>query len=620
MKINIRVAITQYFKERKIGNMRKKVKSWLSMLLAGTMVMGCLAGCGQKEEKTQESKSEQSKTEQSQASSSTEEKEPAKSEPITISILTSRHENATNDAEDIWFFQYLEYWLAQQGYDVTIDVEQTLEADQQISLRLGTDTLPDLIWGIALTPANAVVYGQTEGMLLDWTPYINEETMPNFWTQVQNDMDALAASTLPNGAIYSVLNLGERTYGGNALCYGMNDRMFINEKWLKQCNLEMPTNIDQFLDMLRAFKNEIKLEGDQEVIPLLSNSNFFEKFLWIGLGYYGSYDAWKEIYGTEIAIKDGEITMGAYNKEDYRTFIEIMKTCYDEGLISKDYFTMDTTTKEGLSKSGVSGVDCDWTLGSVPDFHDWVGLSPFTIGDNDEVAISVSPSYGTGKLWASAKTEHPEVLALIVDYLYSPEGAMLYEAGPQEGQDPLGILDGWHINKEGNDITTKLVENGTYENMGLYITQFVHSVDSVGILPLAKSEYKRIAGIEVLDEPYVVKDVITGEDIVGKKKDPYTADTAAARWRTENSKASEPYVTAIRLPVTFMSEEDSLEAADKKIVLEEHIKAESAKFITGVRPLSEIDAFNEELKTMGIEDYINIYKEAYSSYMNSYFK
>lgn len=593
--------------------MRKNVKSWLSALLAGTLVMGCLAGCAQTEEKTQESQSQQSGTVQS---SETE----VVSEPITISILTSRHEGATNDAEDIWFFQYLEYWLAQKGYNVTLDVEQTMEVEQQISLRLGANTLPDLIWGIELTPSNAVVYGQEEGMLLDWSPYINEETMPNLWNELQKDMDALAASTCSDGAVYSIPTLSERTYGGNTLSYGMNDRMFINEKWLKECGLDMPTNIDQFLNMLRAFKDNIKLEGDQTVIPLLSNANFFEKFLWVGLGYYGSYDAWKEIYGTEIAIKDGEITMGVYNKEDYRTFIEIMKTCYDEGLISKDYFTMDATTKTGLSKSGVSGVDCDWTLGNVPDFHDWVGLSPFAIGDNDEVAISVGSPFALGKIWASADTEHPEVLALIVDYLFSAEGNRLYQYGPQEGQDPLNIVDGWYVNKEGTDITTKLVDNGTYENMGEYIIQNIHSSDSIGAMSLGKRENKKLAGLEVADKPYVVKDVITGEEIEGMIVDPYTADTDACRWRQENSKASEPYVTVVKLPMVYMSEEDSLEAADKKIVLEEHIKAESAKFITGVRPLSEIDAFNEELKAMGIEDYINIYKEAYSSYMNSYFK
>lgn len=594
--------------------MKRKVKKWLSALLAGIMVFGCLAGCslGNNPKETEPKGTEpQNQTKPTQSVT-------VPSEPITISILTSRHSGATNDAKDIWFFQYLEYWLAQQGYDVTIDVQQTMEPEQQISLKLGTNTLPDLVWGIELKPADAVVYGESEEMLLDWAPYINEETMPNFWRELQYDMEALAASTCGNGAVYSIPKLSEKLYGDPSMCFGMNDRMFVNEKWLNECGLELPTNIDEFLNMLRAFK-EMKLEGDQKAIPLLDSNFFLEKFLWVCLGYYGSTNAYSETYGIEIAVKDGEITMGAYNKDDYKTFIEIMKTCYDEGLISPDYFTMDGTTRKGLVKAGVSGVECDWTLGNVPDFHDWIGISPFAIGGNDQVAISASPTYTCGSLWASAKTEHPEVLALIVDYLYSTEGALLYEYGPQQGQDPLNMLDGWYVNADGTDATVKMVEDGIYESLNDYIIQHIHSSDGIGKSALARAEMKRIAGIEEMNEPYVVKDAVTGKDIVGAMKNPYTDDTAACQWRTQNTKASGAFITTVSLPYVYMSEEDSLDAADMKIVLEEHIKAESAKFITGVRPLSELDQFHEELKAMHIEDYINIYKEAYSAYMDSIF-
>jgi len=601
--------------------MRRKVKSWLSALLAGALALGCLTGCSNNNSTTTTAAPQQGTAAPTQGE--TPEATPeatVPTEPITISILTTRHSGATNDAEDIWFFQYLEYWLAQQGYDVTIDVQQTMEPDQQISLKLGTDTLPDLIWGPELKASDAVVYGESEGMLLDWSPYINEETMPNFWRELQYDMDALAASTCSNGAVYSIPKLSEKLYGDASLCYGMSDRMFVNEKWLKQLNLSMPTNIDQFLDMLRAFKNDIKLEGDQEVIPMLDSNFWLPKFLWTGLGYYGSTNSYAETYGIEIAIKDGEITMGAYNKDDYKTFIEIMKTCYDEGLISKDYFTMDGTTRKGLVAAGVNGVNADWTLGGLPDFHDWVGLSPFAIGDNDEVAISITPSYAVGSLWASAKTEHPEILAKIVDYLFSVEGALLYEYGPQKGQDPLNMLDGWYVNADGTDATVKLIEDGVYASMNDYIIQHIHSSDGIGKNALARTEMKRIAGIKEMNEPYVLKDVITGKDLVGTMKNDYTQDDAGHRWRTENTKASKDFVTSVSLPIVYMTEEDALNATDMRIVLEEHIKAESAKFITGARPLSELDAFHEELKAMDIEEYINIYKEAYSTYMASVFE
>jgi hypothetical protein len=51
------------------------------------------------------------------------------------------------------------------------------------------------------------------------------------------------------------------------------------------------------------------------------------------------------------------------------------------------------------------------------------------------------------------------------------------------------------------------------------------------------------------------------------------------------------------------------------------INQETAKFITGVRPLSEVDTFFNELKGFGVEEYIETYREAYKTFMeNTYGK
>ena len=86
----------------------KNVKRFLPLLLAGSLVASCLGGCGQKENKQESSQSEESSTQVSSytdaASSETEEKSgPITTDPITITILTTRHSNATtNDASDLW--------------------------------------------------------------------------------------------------------------------------------------------------------------------------------------------------------------------------------------------------------------------------------------------------------------------------------------------------------------------------------------------------------------------------------------------------------------------------------------------------------------------------------------
>ena len=57
----------------------------------------------------------------------------------------------------------------------------------------------------------------------------------------------------------------------------------------KTSKLVNPTNIDEFLDMLRTFKDKIHLESGEEVIPLLSNVDFFEKYLFLPMD---NFEAW----------------------------------------------------------------------------------------------------------------------------------------------------------------------------------------------------------------------------------------------------------------------------------------------------------------------------------------
>lgn len=598
------------------------MKRCLAILLAAMLVAGCLTGCGQndgqgsgqtQQSSQQDESSQEQSREQEPSSGEGTSKTPIVTEPVTVSILTCRHEGTTNGADELWFFKYLEYWLSEQGYDVTIDVQQTEEPETAIQLMLNTNSLPDLVWGAGINATNMVKYGATEHIILDWTPYINEETMPNLHSAFQADASALDANICIDGGIYGLPYLSMRQVGGPMLTFGMVDRCYVNSTWLKQCDLEIPANIEEFLDMLRAFKEKITLENGDEVIPLIENANFFEKFLWTCLGFYGN-DLSK--YGNSVAIKDGEIVVPAYT-EQYKAFMEILNTCYSEGLISPDYFTMDSTTATGLAQAGVCGVLCDWTLGNTPDYAEWVEIPPFPIGDTDEIAISLGNTYGA-LTWASAGTEHPELLALIMDYLYSPEGAMLYNYGPQEGQDPLGLVDGFTVKEDGT-ITTKLVEEGKFPVFQDYARQYIYSWDYVGYMVRGREYARELGGYPTQASDYSITDVITGQAINGKAMTNYTHDNADGHWRLVSADAVEPYLTAIRLPAAFVDEEDAIRLSDISSVTDNHIDAESAKFASGLRPLNEIDAFQEELKGMNIEDLLEINRKAYSTFLSGYF-
>lgn len=532
-------------------------------------------------------------------------------EKVTVSLLTTRNSTATNDIEDVWFFKYLA-----QKMNVDFELEQTLETDQRISLMFASDSVPDLVWGIGLSNNDVMVYGVQEGMLLNWKDLITPELMPNTYQAMQDYPDAFTASTAPDGNIYTLPMITGSSYYTNTGSFSAAIRMYINKDWMDACGItEIPTTLDEYLEVLRTFKEKDPMGLGENNIPLIGNQEKDKTFVWNALGFHGTAT---QAYGTSFDLKDNQLVLPCYT-EEAKEFITFYNTLYNEGLISPDYFTLDQTAARGLMASGVCGVLGDSTLTAIGDaWPSWVALSPLTSDVNDVAVAAFNPGYSVGQLYASAYTEHPEVLARIVDYMYSDEGALYYNYGPMKGtEETLGVVDGWYYD-ENNRITTDKVVNGEFTDISEYAYQYIKSYSSApGRFDHYSQTAAAMAGIEFPGKEMTIVDKLTGAEIPSLIMDVYTDDNNDGHWRITQSEAMTDHLTAVRLPDVYLTAEQNQRVADLSTVINDYVTAESAKFIVGTRPLSELDAYFEELKSLGIEEYIAIYQEAYAPFLET---
>lgn len=532
-------------------------------------------------------------------------------EKVTVSLLTTRNSTATNDIEDVWFFKYLA-----QKMNVDFELEQTLETDQRISLMFASDSVPDLVWGIGLSNNDVMVYGVQEGMLLNWKDLITPELMPNTYQAMQDYPDAFTASTAPDGNIYTLPMITGSSYYANTGSFSAAIRMYINKDWMDACGItEIPTTLDEYLEVLRTFKEKDPMGLGENNIPLIGNQEKDKTFVWNALGFHGTAT---QAYGTSFDLKDNQLVLPCYT-EEAKEFITFYNTLYNEGLISPDYFTLDQTAARGLMASGVCGVLGDSTLAAIGDaWSSWIALSPLTSDVNDVAVAAFNPGYSVGQLYASAYTEHPEVLARIVDYMYSDEGALYYFYGPMKGtEETLGMVDGWYYD-ENNRITTDKVVNGEFTDISEYAYQYIKSYSSApGRFDHYSQTAAAMAGIEFPGKEMTIVDKLTGAEIPSLIMDVYTDDNNDGHWRITQSEAMIDHLTAVRLPDVYLTAEQNQRVADLSTVINDYVTAESAKFIVGTRPLSELDAYFEELKSLGIEEYIAIYQEAYAPFLET---
>ena len=147
----------------------------------------------------------------------------------------------TKDVTDMKWLQEIE-----EQANVEIEWEQ-IRADWETvkSTRFAAGDIPDLLF-------NATVdsdYTKYNGLFMDLTPYISEETTPNITAMFTEEPDTKVLATTLEGKIYGVPKFQGKWPSTNTV-------MFINQTWLDNLGLEVPTTYTEFKEVLTAFKEQ----------------------------------------------------------------------------------------------------------------------------------------------------------------------------------------------------------------------------------------------------------------------------------------------------------------------------------------------------------------------------
>lgn len=366
-------------------------------------------------------------------------KEGSDGEKITLKVAIAQ-DAVGGKWDDLWIKKFIEkYW------NVNLEVEQIPAAGltERVSLLFASGELPDLMINLGLTTSNIYMYGQEESQLLKLDEYMDETLTPNILRRFEEHPDSRLASTTPDGHIYTLPKLGESDDGTTL------DRMSLNKAWLDACGLKEPTTLDEFVDMLRAFKEKDPGNvGAENVIPLGGGYEVPSQnpgwYILNALGFNTDSNTGDNncSYGTLPALLDGEAVLPAGHPL-YKTYLETMKTLYDEGLISKNFFLLDSTEITGEMLNGYIGVAPANRVDSygVTNWTDWEALGAVTSETNPEAQwFKPVSTEMVGNFAVSAQTKYPELCMRIADYYFSDEARIAW-IGPVDGsEEAMGYL------------------------------------------------------------------------------------------------------------------------------------------------------------------------------------
>lgn len=516
---------------------------------------------------------------------------------VTLSIAVPMHDTYGIPAKDMWWWNWWEY-----ATGVKFDVEQIPWSGlaERKNLILASGTLPDIMWGMGFNTNELMRYGDSEGLLLDMKEYLTEDIMPNFSKFLAAYPQTMNYITTPAGGVYTLPRY-------DVYLAGNSSNMFINQNWLDENNLEVPTTLEDFTAMLRLFK-----EKYEDCIPLGGSMNHLN-FIYYIMNAYGFIGEGTSV-GEKIALREGTLVIPAADPV-FKDVLTTLKNYFDEGLISPDFVSMDGMSVNAQMVEGKLGVYGQMPYIATPEYEDfshWTSVKPLTSDKNDTQAWLASDAILIGGWVVSADTEYAELICRLADFFFSNIGIMYSKYGPAYGSsDTLGMTNG--VDFDPDDLLSTVyrrmdVELGVFQNSPEYEAKMVS-----GLLAVGNNAYDLESGMFLsnwIRTQLFGYDMPEDADLTTKIFDPHHMDNNA---RISANTNIFPYEVPGFPTIAYFSAEVVEKMDELHTVIDPYIQSEVAKFITGARSLDEFDAFQAELEKIGVKELEGYYQEYYAS-------
>ena len=343
-------------------------KKLISLLLALAMVMS-LAACGK---------------------SGGDVSQDVDGAPVKLSIGMPLSPNCT-DLEDNWFTDYLEEKLNVELEFVTFSSNNTERAQQLATMVAANEKLPDILMSwVNLDRTLIHTYGD-DGYFVDLAPYFDdpEWELAKEYQWHETSLERLGADNYKR-VLYNNRTAEGALYGwpsgGLNLSDSIMNHVYINQEWLDTLGLEAPTNWDEMVTVLRAFRDQDPNgNGKKDEIPMLGCANvtavyaadipswLLNNFIFVSDNYFYNVD------------ENGKLYI-PYNKDEYREGLRAINKLVEEGLLSEMTWTIgDRTEMPGLwtpaTNEAVVGIISGYapmhTTEGSPLVLDYVPLAPF---------------------------------------------------------------------------------------------------------------------------------------------------------------------------------------------------------------------------------------------------
>lgn len=552
----------------------KTVKRMLTVSLAICMAATMMTGCGKKKVELNDGTF--------QEVDKAELEFPLK-EKTKLTGMISFPPNTESNPNNRTIFKRL-----QEQTNVEIDWT-AIQSDQwgdKIALSMANpEELSDFVFSAGFGDSDLLKYAD-QGIIIALEEYI-DAYMPNLKAVFDKYPEYRTMCTDTEGHIWAFPWI-EQLGSEKTAIQTVGNMSFINKKWLDFLGLEIPETVDEFEQVLIAFRDnasklqtEFGIEGS--IIPMsciVNDGDQDPAILINGFGEgYGDADK-----GRHIAVTDDKKVICAATQEGYKKGIQWLHKLKEEGLIDPEAFTQEWSTYVSKGKSGRYGVCFSWDVANIDNLKDWVPLPALT-ADTTNITPqngSFTSGFDRGRCVVTAVAKNPALVCAWLDQMYAPMQSLQNNWGTYGEDDEFDIFE-MGKNEEGEDMLK-------------------HA-------PLGDASPVEVREAECVGGPLAILDEYYGKYVTCPDDAQYRLDWIEEYYTPDMH-------TKYVYPNVFMNREDTEELSNLQADIEKTIKAKKSEWIMEGFTDADWDEYIKSLEAYGLEDYLAIFQK----YLDSFYE
>ncbi len=465
-------------------------------------------------------------------------------EEITITIMTMDYQYAPLNSDQL----ILQELSRRTKVNFEFQVIPAGDYATKLNTMLMTGNLPDLVNVQGVDSVSAYL---DEGIVMNLTDYM-ETLAPSLMKYIES-VDPNAKNLKDDdGNIWFVPKIDTSA---------LNTMLVINQDMLDQVGMDVPTTVEEFYDVLTAFKG---LGND--VIPLGAGISPFIPIA----------NAFGTTYGERWVRLDGEYIYTPYQQqEQVKDMLMYLNKLYTEGLLDKQFLTRTYQDAVALQQAGKVGVFNCW--------QDEINMWAAETSEYNYVPLyPMSSEYGQGiagfrdpylyYYCISADSPYADRIIRMLNYMCTEEGMELMNWG----------IEGVTFYKDEDGNRHYMEEITSWENNGAV-------------------EGRRQFGIDLITFPNYM-DYDSWVESVDKNLPAIMEEQSKYYYEVQ--------------PNLILKEDEAERYAEIMTDVEKLASTSYTKFIVGQLNFeSDWDSFIDQMETLGIEEAIEICQGAYERWL-----